>query len=129
MLAFLLMITGTGFSVNIHYCGGEMQDIAFLDDEVVCDMMAAAQKAKPCPMHTVAASDCCENQDIVVNAEDPETYLSSNVNISQDWTAVLTPSFTYSVDIPDLSKQFVFNTYRPPPIDRDIPVLVQSFLL
>jgi hypothetical protein len=123
------MITGTGFSMNIHYCGGEMQDIAFWSNEVTCEMMAAAKKANPCPMHAVVASDCCENKDIEVKAEDPESYLTSTIHISLDWTAVTTSSITYSVDLPHLSEKFVYNTYRPPPIERDIPVLVQSFLI
>ncbi len=129
IMAFLFLMTATGFSMNIHYCGGELKDIAFFSDEVECSMMAEMKMAKSCPMHDMVATDCCEDQDVQVAADSPESYVTQSISLQPDWEPAPTQEvLTFSGRTsPELLRSYT--TYRPPPIDRDIFVLVQSFLL
>lgn len=128
-MVILVLISTTGFTMNIHFCGGELQGIAINSGEVDCNMMAEARKAAPCPMHAVQSTDCCEDQDVTLEPDSPETFLAKFQMAEIEWQAAPTQTWVIPVVIRSDAFLISWTTYRPPPIDRDIPVLVQSFLL
>jgi hypothetical protein len=128
MTAILLLITGTGFSMNIHYCGGNLQDISFFNEGSECEMMVSMKK-KACPMHEAVSTDCCEDQDVVLEADSPDAFIATSPDLKFSWVAIPAPSFVYDTERLAEVSYSIYSTYRPPPITKDIPVLVQSFLL
>ena len=106
-----------------------MQDIAFFNDEVECNMMSSMKKNAECPMHAVKSMNCCEDQDLTVEASSHESIFLSGLQMQMEWVAVVAPA-PLVLKSPYINQEFnSFIPYRPPPPDRNIIVLVQSFLL
>ena len=128
-MAFLMCITTTGFSMNIHFCGGELQDVAFFSGDTECSMMMEMKQAPACPMHAQVTKHCCQDKDLQIEADAPETFFGKSAELHPVWNLAapeMNPAVPSSAEKALLAS---FTTYRPPPLQRDIPVLVQSFLL
>lgn len=124
ILAMLLLLSTSGVTLHKHYCMGELENIAVFQKAKSCLEKLGIDKEGSCSMK------CCED----VEEEFKVTNLNkvvSNINLIPQWQILAI--FTYlSVDF-DLLAIFKTNTsylnYKPPLIDEDISVLIQSFLL
>jgi hypothetical protein len=129
-LAILMLFTATGFSVYAHSCAGELQDFAVFEQPDACPM-----KAQPVPScHAVAqeadAGPCCENHSYVLERHD-ETVELSAVKVLKPELKLVALAYTFVLPLLQeaTADNLVPDLYQQPPIARDIPVLVQSFLL
>ncbi len=129
VMAFLVCMTTTGFTMNIHFCGGKFQDVAFFSEETECTMMKEAKQKASCPMHAELTQPCCEDQDLSIDSSSHETFLIKTLQLQHELTAVPGPVESFQVPVLTAEFRLSYTTYRPPPIDRDIPVFIQSFLL
>jgi len=89
--------------------------------------MEEAKKEKNCSNENNFNSNCCQNEF--------QTFLMTEEYV-QEVFELKTPSsfFVLWFVIMDLNletgfKNLVYNVYLPPPIQKDIPVLFQSFLI
>lgn len=112
----MILVTTTGISVKKHYCLGKIRytTLAILDNPC-CD------PGEKMPV------DCCK--DII-----------EHYQVDEDFQPVSVFEFTsLELEAPvfqELETQFTLSepspshylTYRPPLIDQDVPVLIQSFL-
>ena len=130
-LTLLFIVTNVGYSFATHYCRGEVQNqgLFFLHArDIGCGMEKAEQPAN-CAHHGTAWSkkNCCEDDWQIFQITDD--YTSSSAG--EIAVAAATPLITVVFDIyllEETSSLEYFN-YRPPLLQRDISVLVQSFLL
>ena len=112
--------------MEMHYCKGELKDISFVGHSTcgTCD------NNKPkCKMHKGKKS-CCETTTIIHDAE--EDYLSNTIDINQITEIlpiVICFNYNYTVFIDETIEKQVFKAYSPPEVDKDIALLVQSFLI
>lgn len=132
MLALLMIISSTGLTLAAHICKGE-KEVAFFKQEQDC----CAKKALP--PHCAAQSaeqeeipaDCCE--DVHFSAEVPEAGNKSLRLENQQpvqFIARFTAAYLVALLQPETEAENINYTDYPPPVTvRDIPVLVQSFLL
>lgn len=131
-VALLILVSTTGFAMNAHFCGGELQNVAFF------------KQAEPCKEHTKQLSSChhqntsdaetgkkacCEDQTVI---NDGQELLAKSITLKvpkPDLTSiVVVASFVFAVT-PTSTQYFSNSHHIPPLIERDIPVLVQSFLI
>jgi hypothetical protein len=122
---FLVLFASTNFMVGIHFCGGEIQNLALFGKAEGCPM---EQNVPPC--HKQMAASCCENETIIHNAEAfkgdvtnislPET---ASINITQPplLVAEVLPAFTTA------GTRYSF--YDPPLRTHDITVALRVFLI
>lgn len=59
-LAFLLLVSNTGFAIDVHYCGGEIASVSL-------NTSAAASPEKKCCGEKEKKSSCCKDK--VVHVE------------------------------------------------------------
>ena len=119
-LALLLLLSTSGVTLHKHYCMGRLKNIAVF------------QEAKSCitKMGMERAMDCCEDVEEELKVTD-----LNKVSFAFSLTPQLhlLAAFTYVFIDWDLfsnvSLHFPYVNYKPPLIDPDITVLVQSFLL
>lgn len=133
MLALLMIISSTGLTLAAHICKGELKEVAFFKQEQDC----CAKKALPPHCADQSAeqeempADCC--QDMHFSAEVPETSIKSLrlENIQPDqFCFTFTAAYLVALLQPETEAENTNYTDYPPPVTvRDIPVLVQSFLL
>jgi len=106
VLSVLILWSTTGMTLHKHYCMGQLQEVTAYQKAKSC--MEKMGLEKPCPV------GCCET------TSEFKPYLS---------TAVEVESFIYDVNVPDEPTYPRYLNYKPPLLDRDVPILVQSFLI
>jgi hypothetical protein len=132
-LTLLLLVSSTGMAVGMHICGGELRDITFFGAKADCPMDRPQKKAPACHAPRQNADDdaCCEDHQVVIERLDAsDEHKAVTLNKLQDLKfiaavkAVILQFFTAEVELKPS-----YALYESPPIARDIPVLVQSFLI
>jgi len=128
MLALLVLVSSSSFMVNMHFCGGHVQSISLIEEAASCPMET---QLPPCHKKmAVKKSGCCQDKHVAFEGKDFNAQVQdfSSLNLlAIHWVASLpmimviqvNEALAYSNHIP----------YKPPIVERDIPVLVQSFLI
>lgn len=133
MLALLMVISSTGLTLAAHICQGELKELAFTKQEQSC----CAKKLQPPHCADQSAekeempADCC--QSVQISAETTEATIKSLrfEDLQPDqFNLTFTAAYLVSLLQPENKADNTnYTDYPPPPTVRDIPVLVQSFLL
>ena len=130
-LALLMLFTATGLSVHAHSCAGELQGFGFFEQPDACAMKAAAPPA----CHQLQEAEdvlqlCCENHSYALEQHD-ETVELSSVKVLKPELKLMALAYTFVLPLLQEApaEGVIPETYQHPPIARDIPVFVQSFLL
>lgn len=128
-LALLVLVSSSSFMVNMHLCGGELQSVSFIEEAAPCPMEV---NLPPCHKNMAKQkNDCCEDSHLAFEGKD----FSFSVK-SQHEVAVVATGFV--VELPFIMEVVQINEaltasnyipYKPPIVERDIPVFVQSFLI
>jgi len=130
-MALLMFVTSVGFSLDMHYCNGELKSVSLFGEAKSCH-----DTSQTCPFHKEMEKDrdCCENKQLVFQA-DIDKDLESNasllpVTISQELTQFIVVFTTAFLDfLPEDKQKIVSTNYSNPAIHRDIYVLLETFLL
>ena len=151
----MLFTSSVGFSVDMHYCQGKLKSVAFFGKAKSChDKLEAVSKKDGCTHHqkmnaqkkgcsfhqkmeqenkscSMDEKDCCKNKTVYFKANfDDQVKASIFVDSAplQYFVAAFVTTFV-ATDFSIESKVASYANYKPPFIARDIPVLVESFLL
>lgn len=138
---FLILFSVTTFGnvVNVHYCEGEFTNMAMFGT-VQCCCVADVAKIQEESCHQTAEKKCHESEEehaVEDNGDccDTETIkLSSDTNISLN-KATLQTAIVYAINYNlfffrnDIPKKDLAFRYKSPHHVRDIPILIQSFLI
>lgn len=141
-LALLMFTTSVGLAVDMHYCGGQLKTISLFGKARTCYPVKKVKASRSdCPMHhqlknneqgcMVDKPDCCQNKSLHIQLDQDQNIKVEGPAISKPlphFVATLIVTFLKDLNNDDQPKP-VFAHYRPPLIPRDIPVLIQSFLL
>lgn len=132
-LTLLVLVSSTGMAVGMHICGGELRDITFFGAEAECPMEKPQEQVPACHAPQQDASDdaCCEDHqmiverlDIAAKHKDISLLKLQDIKFIAVVKAVILQWFSAETDLKP-----AYALYESPPLARDIPVLVQSFLL
>lgn len=116
-LASLVLVATSGVAVSTHYCGSHIASVSLLGDGgCSCDGMQNTH-------------GCCHTDRAFFQVDD-------DYSVTPVQTLNLSSASHFSLLIYRLSLEFDFNihnvvyaNYKPPLPDKDIPVLIQSFLI
>ena len=141
VLAILLLVSSTGYSIDLHFCQGQFQTFNLYGKAKKCH---DNKKVSPCHASTKPVcqpsedllsaagenSGCCRNQQVEIEASVRDvisTELISLPDIDFSPITVLisadqdpSESFNYRVSYP---------VYKPPNPERDIQILYQTLLI
>ncbi|MEQ8682450.1 MAG: hypothetical protein RID25_21980 [Cyclobacteriaceae bacterium] len=133
LLSILVLLSSTSFTFGMHFCMGQLESIALFSGAEPCEMVAqkspcASEKHDSDCDHKITKKSCCEDHTVVMEGSEELNIISSVSAPDFHMTAILyaVVSFLFSDTAVD---HYTFNDYSPPLIERDIPVLVQSFLI
>ncbi len=131
LLSLMLLLSGTGFSFNAHYCGNELKAWSVFGETTECDMPSYVEKA--CPSHEgmiiKTPVNCCNDNQIRIDRVDHEAnMLKAGIQTSPSFVIFNQP-ISFEQPVFAASEYKSFNLKRPPPTDRNIYIRVQSFLL
>ncbi len=142
-LAIVMFFTSFSYSVDVHYCQGHLKSVKLFGQAKTCHEMAAENSTKACSSskhndHHNSKScadaddekDCCQNKTFNFESDDDQQILSSTLlDLDQvQFLASFVVQYLLTLDrCTDDNPRYT--QYRPPLLFRDIPVLIQSFLL
>lgn len=131
-MAFLMFFTSVGFSVDFHYCKGDLKSFSLIGEASACH-----QTKKACPRHKEMKSEdnsedskCCSNETVVVDDLDVDYNISPDVELT-DLQVKFVTAFVYTLNgftFPKVVKSDFPKTDDPSP-PRDIYVLLERFLI
>ncbi len=124
-------MSSIGHSVNFHFCGGEINNVAIFSQAQKCIV-----HDRSCDQDTKGNHDslhnkgCCEDKSVVIDAD---KYLSKITEKIADKSYQKVPLALISITQIENSLNGLayshFVKYKPPLIERDITILVQTFLI
>ncbi|TPE43012.1 HYC_CC_PP family protein [Pontibacter mangrovi] len=131
-LTLLVLVSSTGMAVGMHICGGELRDVTFFGAEADCPMDVPKAELPACHASSQKSSDdCCKDHQVKIERHDAASdHKSVTLNKLQDIKFIAAVKvLVLQWFAPEADFKPTYALYESPPLARDIPVLVQSFLL
>lgn len=128
LLASLVLIASIGVTLNLHLCAGQVQSVALFTKAQPC-----RETQKPChgTEHHSKNNGCCEEKSLVVKARETNAEVKTLTQLTPSFNviAVILPVLYSIIEVDSSVATPRYGHYKPPLIERDITVLVQSFLI
>ena len=139
-MALLMMLSSTGFSMDIHYCQDQMKGISLFGKAKSCH----DKEATP-PCHKIKKSchhqenddvnkaekdNCCHNETVIIEKSDLDataTQIATIQDIQLDFVAAFVAVYILNYNVQADFQPYA--QYKPPLPDRDVQVLYQTFLI
>jgi len=132
ILALLIFISSTGFTVNSHFCKSQLKDVRIFFKADDCYAKFNAQKAKK-SCHTKKQScenNCCDNTSDYYKLDQDQQLSSFDFKSFESPYLIATLWVVFNLEASKTdSKSIDYLNYKPPLIGCDLPVDFQSFLL
>ncbi|MBO6605978.1 MAG: hypothetical protein JJ905_03940 [Psychroserpens sp.] len=124
-MAMLLLLSTVSITVEKHYCGDTLIDVAVFSEVDRCGMEASENEQK-----TITKKSCCKDIIDVIEGQDQLTVkVLDDLDLDQQ-QFLLSYVIAYKQLFESLPKQTIPNLYYPPPeIVRDIQVLDEVYLI
>ncbi len=127
VLAALVLVASSSFTVNMHLCGGSVQSVSLIEKAEPCAMEKLALQCKA--KTNIKKSPCCEDEELTFEGNDFNATQIAKAEIQNNfWIAIAFTPLQFSSPL-NSSQHSSFSIYKPPLLQRNIPVLIQSFLI
>jgi hypothetical protein len=125
ILAIMVLVSSTSFMVGMHFCGGEVQNIALFGKADSCQK----EKALP-PCHKHMKPACCEDEVVYHEASDfkgsiEHIHIIAPTSIDIERSMILISEVIPASPI----AQFKYYNYDPPLRSCDLTIEHQVFLI
>ena len=138
-MAFVMFATSVNLAIDLHFCQGQLKSYSFFGKAETCHDMKAEAMTN-CPHHqkmmeesegcSMDKEGCCDNKSVHIQSDNDQVNSSSEFAVSQElqqFVVAFVEVFFQSVFIEKTTP--TYQSYQPPIVLKDIPVLHQSFLL
>lgn len=123
-MATLVLFSTLSLTVEKHFCGGELVEVAVFSNLDKC----CGDKESDKSSETIEAS-CCKNQLEVIEGQN-ELKLNSSIELKQNIEYFVISFFTAYVNLFEEDENITsYNHYRPPIVVKNIHVLNETFLI
>ena len=139
LIIIMLLISSFSYSMSMHWCGGEIAEFAFFNNALEgCGMEEAMPSACHENKEEIHEESCCKDQHLLIEGQTHQTKLnqSKNTSFQEDYSFLAHFAKAYSLVInnnnSNADNSFLsakYHHYKPPVADKDIPVLLQVFLI
>jgi hypothetical protein len=125
LLAALVLMASSSFYVGVHYCGGTVKAVAFLEEADGC----GHQELPPC--HRKAMEGCCENEQVVHESQELKAGLTTILLPALASVDIVHQSVVLAEIIPavETNPTPYFPDHPPALTGHDIIISIQSFLI
>lgn len=127
ILAISVLFSTTGILMGKHFCKKEMQAEKFLAKTKSC----CQSSSTTCSSENGGCDkDCCSNEYEYFQSDQVKLAQSIDLPSLNKPALVATLLLVFDIEIPSFDNNTrQFQAYRPPIVERDIPVLLQTFLI
>ncbi|MBD0836053.1 hypothetical protein ICJ84_11435 [Aestuariibaculum suncheonense] len=125
-MAFVVLFTTMSFTLNMHYCGDTLVEMAVFHEAKGCGMEMVAPSTEVC---TISKKNCCDDKQLVVEGQDELQQSFEKTSFNQQ---LFVASFVYTFislfeGEQQLDKSYI--AYKPPLVSRQIYKLVETYLI
>ena len=135
VMAFVLVASNLGLTLSTHYCQGEALEsqINLTPVDLGCGMTDMVNScALPLEHHDdethIDNIPCCENEYQTIQPTEDFIQETTPITFNVDFAIALVYT-TLNLDLFPNSTQHFYTAYHSPPIEKDIQVLFQTFLI
>lgn len=127
ILSSVILFISMGFTVSSHICGVERIKtvLSIGNTDVSCGMETTK---KDCSHDKQMNSNCCQDEFQKMQLNDDYTKVITFKNFTPDFTIIFV-ALLFNILPTENVQTFSYKNYLPPPLVKDIKVLVQSFLI
>lgn len=126
-LALIVLFSTFSFTVEKHFCGGELADYSFIGNLDRCEMPSAAHDQTKEMFLTKVP--CCQDSSEMIEGTNDELSIVKELSVEK---IQLLATFVYSyVNLFEGLEQHIvpFKNYAPPLVTKDITTLYDTFLI
>ena len=131
-LSLLMLASSSVIAYAKHFCGGmEMMSEITLDENHFSCAMEMDTTDSDCADENIiiGVHDCCDNHKTKIQIDDNFAKAFFNIDLSNTFIATFVSVFLIlEVEIASVEKNF-FADYNPPPLERDLNILYETFLI
>ena len=135
-LAFLILFSSSGLTLDIHFCQGKMKRLNLFGEAMSC--AEVSQRTAKC--HNSKANEatcgidgehkgCCNNKSFDLDLDFDSGEVLPTPLTDKQIQFVKAFVLSYFADVRPSPALHNYSNYYPPPLKQDIPVLFQTFLL
>lgn len=122
LLALLVLVSTFSFTVDKHFCGSILVDLAVFSEAETCGMEMDSEMG-------LAEDSCCTNQKTAVEGQDELKISFQSLDLDQQ-VLLTTILYTFINPFEGTPLEVIpFKDYSPPLLVADIQVLDQVFLI
>lgn len=125
--------------MGAHFCGGELKSFALFGKAQACSHASVEdhqdENVPACHRHMASKKKdkdgCCDDKEIVIESLDITSIVNGFYKIAEHvWVALPIDVLQQDEEFkPVMLQRKKYLNYKPPLIFRDIPVLIQTFLI
>jgi hypothetical protein len=123
LVAFLVLFSTLSFTVDRHYCGERLIDVAVFSEASGCGMEIEKGNSD---VLSFSKKSCCKNETSIVEGNSIDQQALQKLKLPQIHflTAFLVSYDNFFVDTTQASSLYL---YKPPIIHKDITLLFENF--
>jgi len=127
ILSLVILVTSMGFTVSSHICGGKKvkTELSIGATDVSCGM---EKNTNNCTSNKQMKSNCCKDEYQLIQNDEDFSQQITHFDFSPDFLIAFITSYVELFENETTEIDF-FANHSPPPLIKDIPVLIQSFLI
>lgn len=131
-LSVLMLVSSSGIAYAQHFCGGMemMAGVTLGKKQLSCGMEEDFSTAD-CDEQSVVpeAHDCCKNHITKIQTDDNFAKASFDIKLNKTFVATFVSVFVLQEAIIAPTQKTFFADYSPPPLERDLNILYETFLI
>lgn len=127
ILSLVFLITSMGFTVSSHICGGKkVKTVLSLG---ITDISCGMEDVKDnCATGEQMKSSCCQDEFQLMQIDEDYTPQLTEIDFSTDFLIAFVGVY-FDLYGSTTNEKYFYRDHSPPPLIKDIPILIQSFLI
>jgi hypothetical protein len=123
-MALLVLISTLSFSIEKHYCGDDLIDVAIFSDTQKCESEPADKGSR------LMTQSCCKDVVHFLEGQDELSLEKTKVLNTNQKVFIMSFAYVFSgLNSLDTQNNITFKHYIPPKVVRDIQALHAVFLI
>lgn len=130
-LSILMLLSTSGMAYAQHFCSGMeiMSKITLGEKQLSCSMDDAVEDSCDYSSNSHEESDCCEDNITKILIDENFAKASSDLELDKTFVAAFISVFVLNeVEISSVENS-TFSNYFPPPLEQDLTILYETFLI
>jgi len=126
LMAFVVLFSTMSFTINMHYCGGNLVETAIFHKAKGCGMEMEKPSTEGC---SITKKNCCDDKQLVIEGQDDLKFQFDKLTFEQQQFVA---SFVYNYInlFEGLDKNVSsYEEYKPPLVIRQLYKIDETYLI